>query len=75
MGFQFEHMEDPEMVRWLWEEVESGRHAQPMSSGSEDVALLDRLSQVEGFEQFLHRTYLGPEALFDRGHRHAGAHA
>ncbi len=57
-GFQFEHLEDPEKVRWLWKEVESGKHSAPMPAG-EKIAVLQRLSEVEGLEQFLHRTYLG----------------
>ncbi|TVR60470.1 MAG: 2-oxoglutarate dehydrogenase E1 component [Gemmatimonadales bacterium] len=57
-GFQFEHLEDPEKVRWLWNEVESGKHSAPMSR-EEKAAVLQRLSEVEGLEQFLHRTYLG----------------
>jgi len=57
-GFQFEHLEDPEKVRWLWNEVESGKHSAPMSD-ADKIAVLQRLSEVEGLEQFLHRTYLG----------------
>ncbi len=66
LGFQFEHLEDPEKVRWLWEQVESLRHAQPLS-GEQKTALLDRLSQVEGFEQFIHRTYLGQKRFSIEG--------
>ena len=57
IGYQFEHLEDPGKVRWLWSEVESGRHARPMEA-DEKVRLLRRLSQVEGLERFLHRAYL-----------------
>jgi len=58
IGYQFEHMEDPERVQWLWGEVESGAHTRPLSR-EERVALLQRLSEVEGLERFLHRAYLG----------------
>jgi 2-oxoglutarate dehydrogenase E1 component len=66
IGFQFEHLEDPERVRWLWTEVESGRHARPLSE-EEQVRLLRRLAQVEGLEKFLHRTYLGQKRFSIEG--------
>ena len=58
IGYQFEHLESPERVRWLWNQVESGAHAQPLTRG-EQVALMHRLARVEGLEQFLHRAYMG----------------
>jgi 2-oxoglutarate dehydrogenase E1 component len=58
IGYEFEHLEDPEKVRWLWEQVESGVHSQPLER-EEKRQLLERLSEVEGFEHFLHRAYLG----------------
>ena len=58
IGYQFEHLESPERVRWLWNQVESGAHAQPLTR-DEQVELLTRLARVEGLEQFLHRVYPG----------------
>ena len=58
IGYQFEHLESPERVRWLWNQVESGAHAQPLTR-EEQVELLIRLARVEGLEQFLHRVYPG----------------
>ncbi len=58
IGYQFEHLESPERVRWLWHQVESGAHAQ-QPPREEQVALLIRLARVEGLEQFLHRVYPG----------------
>ena len=58
IGYQFEHLESPERVRWLWSQVESGAHAQPLTR-EEQVELLIRLVRVEGLEQFLHRVYPG----------------
>jgi 2-oxoglutarate dehydrogenase E1 component len=66
VGYQFEHLEDPERVRWLWTEVESGTHSQPMAA-EEKRALLKRLSEVEGLERFLHRTYLGQKRFSIEG--------
>jgi len=58
IGYQFEHLEDPEKVRWLWDQVETEVHTQPLPP-EEKKRLLKRLSEVEGLEHFLHRAYLG----------------
>ncbi len=58
IGYEFEHLEDPEKVRWLWERVEEGVLTRPLK-GDEKKRLLIRLSEVEGLEHFLHRAYLG----------------
>jgi 2-oxoglutarate dehydrogenase E1 component len=66
IGYQFEHLEDPEKVRWLWEQVESGRHSKRLQP-AERVALLRRLTEVEGMERFLHRAYLGQKRFSIEG--------
>jgi 2-oxoglutarate decarboxylase len=66
IGYEFEHLEDPERVRWLWDQVESGVHTQPLER-EELIKLLRRLSEVEGFEQFLHRAYLGQKRFSIEG--------
>lgn len=58
IGYQFEHLEDPDKVRWLWEQVETGLHTRALSE-EEKKDLLKRLSEVEGMEHYLHRAYLG----------------
>ncbi len=66
VGYQFEHLEDPDRVRWLWNEVESGRHAEPLPPEMKK-RLLKRLSEVEGMEAFLHRAYLGQKRFSIEG--------
>jgi len=66
IGYEFEHLEDPERVRWLWKQVESGVHVQPLPA-HEKKRLLQRLSEVEGFEQFLHKSYLGQKRFSIEG--------
>jgi 2-oxoglutarate dehydrogenase E1 component len=66
IGHQFEHLEDPHKVRWLWQQVESGQHSAAMTA-EEKIALLDRLTEVEGLEQFLHRAYLGQKRFSIEG--------
>ncbi len=58
IGYEFEHLDDHVKVDWLWEQVESRGHL-PEMSPEEKRALLYRLSEVEGMEQFIHRAYLG----------------
>jgi 2-oxoglutarate dehydrogenase E1 component len=58
MGYEFEHLDDHEKVDWLWDHVEDGEHL-PELSEKQKRALLRRISETEGLEQFLHRTYLG----------------
>lgn len=65
-GYQFEHLEDPLRVRWLWNQVESGVHTRVLDPEAR-VHILRRLSQVEGFERFLHRTYLGAKRFSIEG--------
>jgi 2-oxoglutarate dehydrogenase E1 component len=66
IGYEFEHMEDPARVRWLWDQVEQGVHTQELGA-EQKIRLLERLTQVEGFEHFLHRTYLGQKRFSIEG--------
>ncbi len=66
IGYQFEHLEDPEKVRWLWSRVESGDFGAPLT-GEARIRLLGRLTEVEGMERFLHRSYLGQKRFSIEG--------
>jgi 2-oxoglutarate dehydrogenase complex dehydrogenase (E1) component-like enzyme len=66
IGYEFEHLEDPDVVRWLWDQVESGVHTHPAEPGAQ-VLLLQRLTEVEGLEQFLHRAYVGQKRFSIEG--------
>ncbi|MDE2754581.1 MAG: thiamine pyrophosphate-dependent enzyme, partial [Gemmatimonadota bacterium] len=66
LGYEFEHLEDPEKVAWLWEQVERGTHFAGYTD-EDRLRTLDRLTQVEGFEQFLHRAYLGQKRFSIEG--------
>jgi 2-oxoglutarate dehydrogenase E1 component len=57
-GYDFAHVFIPDERHWLRLAVESGRFRSP-ADPIDPVALLDRLSQVEAFERFLHRTFPG----------------
>ena len=58
IGFDYAHVFVPEEREWLRHAAESGRFLPPMDRNSAR-ALLDRVSQVEVFERFLHRTFPG----------------
>jgi 2-oxoglutarate dehydrogenase E1 component len=57
-GYDFAHIFVPEERHWLREAVETGRFRAP-ASPIDPMALLDRLTQVEAFEKFIHRSFPG----------------
>jgi len=66
IGYEYEHLEHPEATEWLREQIESGAHRQPLSK-EEKKRLLRRLTEVEAFEQFLHKSYLGAKRFSIEG--------
>ena len=66
IGYEFEHLDDHVTVNWLWQQVEAGSHL-PELTASDRRALLQRISETEGLEQFLHRTYLGQKRFSIEG--------
>jgi 2-oxoglutarate dehydrogenase E1 component len=58
IGYDYDHIRNPDERAWLRTAAEAGPFrppAQPMRP----LALLERLTQVEAFEQFLHRIFPG----------------
>ena len=66
IGYEFEHLDDHMKVQWLWDQVETAANFPAMTPGKKR-ALLHRLTQVEGLEQFLHRAYLGQKRFSVEG--------
>jgi 2-oxoglutarate dehydrogenase E1 component len=58
IGFDYAQVFVPEEREWLRHAAESGRFLPPMDATSVE-AVLDRITQVEVFERFLHRTFPG----------------
>ena len=58
IAYEIEHISDHAERVWLRQAIESGRFRQPLDV-EERRALLHRLSQAEGFEQYLRRSFLG----------------
>ncbi|HET9928448.1 MAG TPA: 2-oxoglutarate dehydrogenase E1 component, partial [Rubrobacter sp.] len=65
-GYDFGHVHDPEERFWLRESVESGRFEKAME-GENAKRLLERLTRVEAFETFLHKTFLGQKRFSVEG--------
>ena len=59
----------PDERVWLRQAVESGQF-RPPTDPIDERALLDRLTQVEAFERFLHRTFPGKTRFSIEGPRH-----
>ena len=57
-GYDYMHIEVPGEREWLQEAAETGRF-RPSEDNDSALAILDRLTEVEVFEQFLHRTFPG----------------
>ncbi|MDR0787162.1 MAG: 2-oxoglutarate dehydrogenase E1 component [Gemmatimonadota bacterium] len=66
IGYEFGHVINQEERRWLRDHIESRESVQPMSP-AEKKAALDRLSQVDGFEKYLHKTYFGQKRFSIEG--------
>ena len=66
IGYEFEHLEHPSRSQWLLEQIEGGKHLRELSA-DEKRRLLRRLTEVEGLEQFLHKSYLGAKRFSIEG--------
>jgi 2-oxoglutarate dehydrogenase E1 component len=66
IAYEIEHISDHEERVWLRQAIESGRYRRPLSR-DEKVRLLARLSQVEGMERYLRRSFLGQKQFSVEG--------
>jgi len=58
IGYDYGHIRNPEERDWLYQSAESGSF-RPPQEGFDEKRMLERLTQVEAFELFLHRQYPG----------------
>ena len=58
IGYDLSHIFVPDERRWLRQAIEDGRF-RPPAAPINVVKLLDRLTQVDAFERFLHRSFPG----------------
>ena len=66
IAYEIEHISDHAERVWLRRAIETGRFRQPLES-DERRALLERLSQVEAFETYLRRAFLGQKQFSIEG--------
>ncbi len=66
LGYELDQLDDPAKRDWLVERIEGDAYRDPLD-GPEAVEVLERLSQVEGMERFLHRAYLGKKRFSIEG--------
>jgi 2-oxoglutarate dehydrogenase E1 component len=66
MAFEIEHISDHEQRVWLRQAIESGNYRQPLSD-DEKRRLLKRLTEVEVFERYLQRAFLGQKQFSIEG--------
>ena len=66
IAYEIEHISDHEQRVWLREAIESGRYRQPLTA-DEQRRLLARLTEVEGFERYLRRAFLGQKQFSIEG--------
>lgn len=66
IAFEFSHVHNYEEKTWLVKMVESGAIFENLSK-EKRISILKRLTEVEGFEQFLHRTFVGQKRFSIEG--------
>ncbi|HSI96736.1 MAG TPA: multifunctional oxoglutarate decarboxylase/oxoglutarate dehydrogenase thiamine pyrophosphate-binding subunit/dihydrolipoyllysine-residue succinyltransferase subunit, partial [Gaiellaceae bacterium] len=66
IAYEIEHISDHAERAWLRRAIESGRFRQPLS-GEERRGLLERLGQVEAFETYLRRAFIGQKQFSVEG--------
>jgi 2-oxoglutarate dehydrogenase E1 component len=66
MAYEIEHISNHEERVWLRTAIESGRFRTPLSADQKKI-LLRRLSEVEGMERYLRRTFLGQKQFSIEG--------
>jgi 2-oxoglutarate dehydrogenase E1 component len=66
IAYEIEHISDHAERVWLRQAIESGRFRQPLPA-EERRALLERLAQVEAFETYLRRAFIGQKQFSIEG--------
>ncbi|WP_078412907.1 2-oxoglutarate dehydrogenase E1 component [Priestia abyssalis] len=66
LAYEFDHVHHMEERTWLTQMVETGALHRSLSK-EERTSLLKRLTEVEGFEQFLHKTFVGQKRFSIEG--------
>jgi multifunctional 2-oxoglutarate metabolism enzyme len=66
IAYEIEHISSHRQRTWLREKIESGVFRQPLKK-DEQLTLLKRLVEVDAFERFMHKAYLGQKQFSIEG--------
>lgn len=66
IAFEYDHLNNNEERKWFMNKIESGEFEFPLTD-LEKKQLLERLVDVEGFEQFLQKTFVGQKRFSIEG--------
>ncbi|HEX5896149.1 MAG TPA: multifunctional oxoglutarate decarboxylase/oxoglutarate dehydrogenase thiamine pyrophosphate-binding subunit/dihydrolipoyllysine-residue succinyltransferase subunit, partial [Thermoleophilaceae bacterium] len=66
IAYEIEHISDHEQRVWLRKHIESGTYRQPLAAEAR-LQLLQRLSEVEALESYLHKAFLGKKQFSIEG--------
>ena len=66
IAYEIEHISDHQERVWLRQAIESGRYRSPLTE-DEKKRMLARLTEVEGFEHYLRRAFLGQKQFSIEG--------
>ncbi len=66
LSYEFSHVHNDEERKWLDQMVEGGSVTDSLDKKNQEV-LLRRLTEVEGFEKFLHKTFVGQKRFSIEG--------
>ncbi len=66
IAYEIEHIASHRQRLWLREAIESGEFRRPLTV-DEQKALLRRLTEVDAFERFMHKAYLGQKQFSVEG--------
>ncbi|MFD1033015.1 2-oxoglutarate dehydrogenase E1 component [Metaplanococcus flavidus] len=66
VAFEFSHIVQPQERSWLQSKIEAGE-AKPALDPDKKKQVLDLLTRVEGFEKFVHRTFVGQKRFSIEG--------
>ncbi|MBB4826039.1 2-oxoglutarate dehydrogenase E1 component [Sporosarcina luteola] len=66
IAYEFAHLVDEEERNWIQSKIEHN-HVAVNLSNEEKKELLERLTKIEGFEKFIHRTFVGAKRFSIEG--------
>ncbi len=58
IGVEFMHLSNPDEARWVKKRIEGGQNRTEFTTEGK-IAILERLTAAEGFEQYLHKKHAG----------------